>query len=379
MIHFLCKTVIHGRRTVANSSCVLHITPLLFSSRFISTSSNEQSFTSSYLVKNLGFSPESALSASKHVQFETPDKPDSVVAFFQSQGFSQTQIMKLIEKQPLVLVSDIEKTLLPKLEFFQSKGVSRPEIAKIVSGYPFVLKRSLEENIIPNFDFCSNLLESDEKAIDCMKRDVGVLTIDLDVYILPNINLLKEIGVPDSNIKAVFHQHPRTLVMTPDRFKEAVEKVKNLGFDPLKLNFVQALSGLRGLSTSTWERKIDVYKKYGWSEEDTLQAFQRHPWCMTASENKIIGIMDFLVNIMGINSAAIARRPSILTLSLEKRIIPRGLFMQVLLSKSLIKDFRLSAFEASEKKFLNRYVNTFEENAAELLKIYQEKLDFSSS
>lgn len=104
---------------------------------------------------------------------------------------------------------------------------------------------------------------------------MGVLTIDLDVYVLPNINLLKEIGVPESNIKAVFHQHPRILLMRPVRFKEAVEKVKNLGFDPSKLNFVQAVSGLRGLSTSTWEIKSDVYKKYGWSEEETLQAFQK--------------------------------------------------------------------------------------------------------
>lgn len=44
--------------------------------------------------------------------------------------------------------------------------------------------------------------------------------------------------------------------------------------------------------------------------------------------------------------------------------------MQVLLSKGLIKEFRLSAGEAPEKKFLNGYVNSFEEKAAELLKIY---------
>ncbi|XWS14048.1 hypothetical protein CRYUN_Cryun36dG0090300 [Craigia yunnanensis] len=82
---------------------------------------------------------------------------------------------------------------------------------------------------------------------------------------------------------------------------------------------------------------------------------------MNISEEKIVAIMDFLVNKMGFQSLLIANQPSVLTRSFEKRIVPRGLFAQDLLSKGLIKNFILSSvFDASEKVFLQWFVNKYE-------------------
>ncbi|XVE82102.1 hypothetical protein DITRI_Ditri15bG0120200 [Diplodiscus trichospermus] len=71
------------------------------------------------------------------------------------------------------------------------------------------------------------------------------------------------------------------------------------------------------------------------------------------SEDKIMAIMDFLVNKMGFDSTLIAKQSSILHWSLEKRIVPRALFVQELLSRGLINDLKLSVlFDTSEKVFL---------------------------
>ena len=69
--------------------------------------------------------------------------------------------------------------------------------------------------------------------------------------------------------------------------------------------------------------------------------------------------MDFFVNKKGKESSLIARRPLLFSYSLEKRLIPRYLIVQFLLSKGLInKDLSFKAmFESNEKMFLHRFVN----------------------
>ncbi|KAK6229343.1 hypothetical protein SCA6_018294 [Theobroma cacao] len=51
--------------------------------------------------------------------------------------------------------------------------------------------------------------------------------------------------------------------------------------------------------------------------------------------------MDFLVNKMGFRSSIFAKRPRILMMILDKKIVPRGLFALDLLSKGIIKRVNL--------------------------------------
>ena len=102
------------------------------------------------------------------------------------------------------------------------------------------------------------------------------------------------------------------------------------------------------------------------------------PWCMMASDDKIMGVMDFLVNKMGLDASLVARRPKLISLSLEKRIVPRSAVYQVLLSKGLIKSDGISlatVLEPPEKWFLEKIVNRHKDEAPEILKLYKEKLD----
>ena len=346
--------------------------------RFLSTTSNQQSFTVSYLINKCGFSPESASWVSKYVHFESPEKPDSLIAFLKKHGFSKTQIENLIKRQPNLLVSDTEKTLLPKLEFLYSIGFSRPDLAKLLSNYPKLLRTSLEEQIIPSFNFLRNLFRSDDKTIKAIKRFSGILVYDFESSLLPNINILRGNGVPESNIVTLLNRQPRTFMVNPVRFREIVEEVKRMGIDSSRMKFVDATFALRSMSKSTLERKFDVYRRWGWSDQVILEAFQKRPSCMTVSEDKIMAIMDFLVNKMGFNSILVAKQPSILSRSLEKKIVPRALFAQELLSLGLINDFKLSVlFDTSEKVFLKMFVDRHVNKAPELLKIYEEKLNIS--
>ncbi|GMY27676.1 transcription termination factor mterf8, chloroplastic [Fagus crenata] len=383
MFSFICKTILNGGKHTITVRAPPQIHKLGFlqnpslSLKYISSTTNQQPFAASYFINTFGFSPQAALSASRYVNFEIPEKPDSVVNFLKNQGFSQTQISILVKRLPSVLKCNPEKTLLPKIEFFSSKGFSSPDLAKLLSVRPDLFKTSLEKQIIPAFDFLTNVLQSEANTIETIKRFSGMLKCDIETCVAPNVNILRESGVPESNIITLLKSQPRVFNVLPGRFREVVEEVKEMGFNPLRLSFALAVLVMRSMSKSTWEKKVDVYKKWGWSEDEILLAFGKYPWCMAVSEDKIMRIMDFYLNKMGMESSYINKCPQLVSLSLEKRLIPRGLVFQVLLSKGLVKnDGKMRTFfQYPEKSFLQKFVMPHKEEASELLTLYKGKLD----
>ncbi|XP_071723082.1 uncharacterized protein [Rutidosis leptorrhynchoides] len=215
-----------------------------------------KSFTTAYLINSCGLSPQSAQSATKHVNFESSRNPDSVIEFLKKNGFSKTQITTLIRKYPRVLLCNSDKTLLPKLEFLRSKGFTDDKLTRSITGYPHVLHYSLEKQIIPTFEFLSDFLKSEEKACMVLQRYVRVLRLDTEKQVVPYINTLRESGVPESNIAFLIWNQPRMIGIGLDRLKEVVQEVKKLGFNPVRMSFVVAAHAFFAMSQSTWERKF---------------------------------------------------------------------------------------------------------------------------
>ena len=160
---------------------------------------NQDCFTVQYLINQFGFSPERAVLASKRVQFENADKPDAVVSFLKTQGFSQTQINKMISAHTHILSCKLENTLLPKINFFRSKGVSSTDLGNMIVRNPQLILRSLEQYIIPSFNSLRDFIGSDEGVILMLKRNSQVLTC-LENCVKPNIEILRAAGMSYSRI-----------------------------------------------------------------------------------------------------------------------------------------------------------------------------------
>ncbi|XP_058202706.1 uncharacterized protein LOC131317150 [Rhododendron vialii] len=381
MIKFNFRNTLHrvscaAKSSPAHSIHFLQIHPFSSSLKSFKNPANQDPFIVTYLIKSCGFSPEAAISASKRVNFESPERPDSVLAFFKNNEFTKTQISNLIKKFPQLLLSDPDKILLPKFEFLKSKGFSAEDVARIVSTSPFAV-RSLENLIIPSFDFCSNLLQSEEEAIAAIKRCAMLLSLDKLTHVTPNIEILHVASVPNVRVISSFLKQPRPFMMRSNEFQQIVEDVEKMGFDPSKGSFLRAIHVLRAVSKSMWEKKVEVYKKWGWTEDEILVAFKHQPEYMEASKDKINRVMDFAVNQLGWESSLVARRPILFSLSLEKRIVPRFAIYQVLLSKGIIKTkyISLNTLVISEKQFLEKFVVRYNEEAPKLLKLYKEKLE----
>lgn len=344
-----------------------------------SGSLHRHSFTLNYLINSCGISPESAIVASRRLDLsQSPNTADSVLAFLNNHGFTKSQVSKLISMRPKLLLSDPETTLMPDFQTLNSLGLSDTDIAAIVTTRKGILTKRLQDTAVPCFNYLKSVLGSDDKVISCIKRYPLALTYDLQVYAAENIRFLLETGVPKPKIASMLAQQPRTFFTSADKFKKVVEDVLEMGFDPTKVRFLWAIHAVRAMSKSTWDKKMELYKKWGWSEDEIFIAFEKYPGCMMAAPDKISRILDFLVNTMGWDTSYIAQWSIVICFSSEKRIIPRCLVYQYLAEKGLTEEKDGFCFNKwlmySDKKFLKWLMKRYEEEAPELMKLYQKHL-----
>ncbi|KAJ6725448.1 hypothetical protein OIU79_003759 [Salix purpurea] len=381
MLEFVSRNITCSVRTsMIDKVCIFENISLSSSSiRHISSNStnttNHQAFTVSYLINSCGLSPKSALAASKDVHFDAHHKPDVVLGFLKNRGFSKAQIFNIVKGYPGVLLTNPDKTLLPKLEFLQSKGVSSPDIAKIISSHPWTLQRRY--CFVPIFYFFKNLLQSDDTTIKVFKRYPGLLGLDLEI-VTSMLDILRDTGVPESNLPMLARCYPLTMMLTLEKFKKLVEELRAMDFDTSTSRFILAMNVLCLTSRVKWERKLDVYRDWGLSHEEILAAFRKYPYFMTASEYKIMKVMCLFVNKLGWEPSFIAKHPSLMLYSVEKTLIPRASVLEFLVSRGLIeKSFRsYEFFQSPENKFLQNVISSCADST-ELLQLYREKQNLS--
>ncbi|KAJ9178524.1 hypothetical protein P3X46_010402 [Hevea brasiliensis] len=341
----------------------------------ISSNLNEHSFIVSYLINSCGLTLKSAQSISKNkkIRFETPERPDSVLRLLREHGFTDSHISTIVKSRPQVLLAHPEDTLMPKFEFLRSIGVSTSGLSTIVSTNPFVLTRSIEQYLIPLYDSLKGILVSDEKVVTALKRMRRTFKQN---SFSNNLAFLRGLGVPQSSISHLVAQYPSVMFQGAGKFAKVVEKVMKLGFDPSQVKFVEAVRVFFRMAHKTWEHKMEVFRRWGLSEDEIWLMFRKHPTCMLTSEKKVMRTMDFLVCKMGWQPDAVARVPTVLNYSLERRIMPRCSVVRVLLLKGLIKaDIRVSSvLIPSEKRFLELFVIKYQETVPQLLDLFQGKM-----
>lgn len=141
---------------------------------------------------------------------------------------------------------------------------------------------------------------------------------------------MRALGIPPSTISKLVTFYPGLMAENPDKYSKALNMVIEMGFDPKTSAFVHGLQAVTQFGQLKWDEKMDTYKQWGWSEDEIWMAFKKHPVCIKSSKNKIMGVMNFLVNKIGWQSSDVATIPTVLCYSLEKRIVPRCSVVRIL-------------------------------------------------
>ncbi|KAK9282772.1 hypothetical protein L1049_010993 [Liquidambar formosana] len=324
-------------------------------------------------MNSYGLPLETALSTSQKLQLDENNlqRQESVRTFLKSQGFSNTHIAKLVTKRPEIFQFRVEK-VRPKIQFLIDNGFSGLLLPELIVANPSILRRGLSSQIKPSYDFLKMYLGTNEKIVAAIKRTPWLLTSDLKGTMQPNIDLLISEGVPLHSVAKFIMFQPRGILLKVDRMAHAVETVKKFGLQPSAPMFIHALRVTLSMSNSTWNRKIEVYKSLGWSDEEIESAFKSDPVCLACSEEKIKSISDFFVNTLKLEPKVIIAYPKFLTYGMDTRFRPRYNVLKLLESKKLLKAKKFTwLLTLTEKRFLDEFVIKHLDQIPNLMELYR--------
>ncbi|KAJ8647059.1 hypothetical protein MRB53_000082 [Persea americana] len=345
-----------------------------------STSPEQTHFMVDYLVQRCGLSIEEANRASKALaHIKSTEKPDSVLNFLKQNDFNDTHIKNLISKHPRLLTVKVETTLKPKFLFFQELGLYGTPFAEITSKWPFFLFHSIKNHLRPTISYLRTFLNTNDNIVRAIKKWTKILTYDLHTQIIPSIEVLQKCGIPDHQISSLLKANPFFLTQGPQWVESLVTRAERFGIGRGSGMFVYAVLAMGRMSETTMEAKMELFKSFGWSEQDILVAFQKEPRFMNSSETKVRSIMRLLVGEMGFKPREIASRPKVLLSSLEKMLLPRHEVLKILKSRGLVKEKKclLSVVNMSGEVFLKNYVIRYLDRAPELIEAYMVPLGIS--
>lgn len=348
--------------------CLRSSTPFIV--KHLSTTSSTDasaSLTLHFLKASCGLPPETALSVSKKIHLKSTKNPHAVLALLKSYNFPAPRIAKLVSRLPRLLLSDPDKTLKPKLDFLESIGFSGPALVSLVSSVPVLLQFSLENTLVRNFNLLKGLLRTEADIMAAIKSCAWVLVSNFDKTLLPEMKSLEDYGVPMNVRLRMLTMHSRSLVDRNNRFLEIFDTVKKSGISPTSPIFAHAFGVLVKLPERIWERKVDNFRKLGWSEEQVMVAFAKHPYCMSASPQKIVKNMEFYRDNFGWDPEYVSKNSVVLSFSFEKRVLPRSRVLAILKSKGVLKGEVVARhLMLGEKEFLNKYVMKYCEQLPEI-------------
>ncbi|XP_060197927.1 transcription termination factor MTERF4, chloroplastic-like isoform X2 [Lycium barbarum] len=327
-----------------------------------------------FMVNSLGFSTREAISTNAKVtrlrlrNYE----PHLLLDLFDQMGLNKSQIKTLISSSPELLICRVDETLKPKIKVLQQLGLSGSDLVTFIRKSNF-MKRGLHTILKPSLNYLMELLGSQDSVAKVVKREPRLLSSNLPKVIPPNITLLQNLGFSRMDIETIFNRHPRFLLNNPEWLESAVNRLeKNFHMSRESGMFLHGIVVLGSLDESKLQRKLGIFRSFGWSDSDICKMVRKLPYCLASSETEIRITLKFFMNELGYEPSYLASHATLLKHSLEKRIRPRNEILKFLKENQLItRNLSLyTVVKHTELQFLKKYVLPFRAEMPEAYDLY---------
>ncbi|XP_020157114.1 uncharacterized protein [Aegilops tauschii subsp. strangulata] len=324
-----------------------------------------------YLVDTCGLTRAQALKASaKLSHLKSPAKADAVLAFLAGLGLSSADVAALVARDPKFLCAGVEATLSPIVVELTGLGLSRSEIARLV---PLAAEHFRCKSVVSKVHYYLHLLGPSEKFLRVFKGNHHLLSHSLEKVVKRNVGLLRECTLGACDIGKLAISLPRMLTANVEQIRAMVASAEALGVPPGCAMFRQALRSVALVSEEKIATKLDHLKKATrWSDADAGIAVSRWPSVLSLSKETLQRKSDFFIAEVGLEPAYIARRPAMLSFSLEGRLRPRYYVMRFLKENGLLDHDRdyYGMVLCSEKVFAEKFICPHKEAAPHLPEDY---------
>jgi mTERF domain-containing protein len=265
-------------------------------------------------------------------RLNSASNPDAIIALLAGAGLSRADIAAVVSADPLLLRAYVKKIAPRLLGLRDCVGLSTPQIVRFLLAGPHVRTRS---GVVPKLEFFISFYGSFEKVLVVLGGNSRLLSASIDRSVKPNIALLCHWGVRD--IAQLCSKVPRLFNFNPERVKEFLLRVEQLGVPPTSGQFGRAVYVVSCISKEKVAAKLEFFKRtLGCSESEVSTAVSKMPVILGLSEKILLRKIEFLVNKAAIEPRIILERPVLLTYSLEKRLVPRHYVINILQEKGLL-------------------------------------------
>ncbi|KAH9291289.1 hypothetical protein KI387_043525, partial [Taxus chinensis] len=249
-------------------------------------------------------------------------------------------------------------------------GIVDAQLADLFSKISLLLVTNIERALLPGITFLQEQVKSNENIVTVLKRAPWILSLVDKVK--ENMLFLQNIGIEKRALLALLIKKPRILASSEAQLKGFLDTAEKLGVPRSSTIFPNALFVVSCFAKDTLDHKINYFMSLGLSREEVLQVFKKLPSTLAMSKDNVNQHMDFLVNTLNLESSFIVTYPNFLTYSIEKRILPRYKIFQLLQSKEelKIKVKFMTILTCSENDFLNKIIYKHSESAR-LYEIYK--------
>ncbi|CAM0947319.1 unnamed protein product [Alopecurus aequalis] len=324
-----------------------------------------------YLVDTCGLTRAQALKASTKIShLKSPTNPNAVLAFLASLGLSGADVAALVAKDPKFLCANVDATLGPNVVGLTGLGMSRSEIARIASLSPSSFRI---RSIVSNLPYYLHLFGSYENLLRVLKRFVNLLHSDLERVVKPNVAFLRECGLSACDTAKLCRRQPMLLTTNLERVQAMVVCAEGLGVPRGSGMFRQMLQGICFSSEEKIAAQVEYLKKsFSWSDSEVRNVVCKAPMVLVSSKDTLQRRFEFLVDEAGLEPPYIARRPQMLTYSLDGRLRPRYYVVKFLKEKGLLDHYRdyYTTVTYIEKVFVDKYICPHKKAAPHLAEDY---------
>ncbi|GJT19292.1 transcription termination factor MTERF5, chloroplastic-like protein [Tanacetum coccineum] len=325
--------------------------------KHFSTQTNPDCITN-YLITSLNLTKNEALTLSAKIpHLKTPEKPNSVITFLTQCGLTKPQIKTILTNSPTLLTTDINKTLKPKFHLFQELGFKVSTLEKLFKPSINISSTRLDNNlrylrVLLGFD--------DAKVFKVVSRSWWKLASDYEKKISENILVLRKYGLSSHKIESLLLRNPGCLLRHAEWLDGVVKKVEPLlGIRSDSPRFFDGVEIVMSFSEATLNKKLGIFRSFGWTEDEIVRMTGSLPSCLRRSEGTIKASLEWFKENPGYGGAYLSTHPKLLVYSLEKRVVPRYQVWVTLWVKGLLKNrwFSLCSLVAlSEEKFVRDFV-----------------------
>uniref|UniRef100_A0A0E0L9I8 Uncharacterized protein n=1 Tax=Oryza punctata TaxID=4537 RepID=A0A0E0L9I8_ORYPU len=314
-----------------------------------------------YLVESCGLTRARAKKVSgKLPHLRSPSNPDAVLAFLSGLGLSRPDIAAVVVNDPRFICARVDKTLATRVAELRDLGLSRSQIARLIPVARSVFRC---KSLAPKLAFLLTEFGSFDRCLEVVKNNYGALSSNIETVIKPNLAVLKECGISIANWPT--YAFVSWVISRPTKhLEQAVVRANEFGAKQGSRRFAHVVVIFGILGQEKLAKKLELFKKLGWSQDDLSLAVRRMPHILALKEERVRRSMKFLAEDVGLEIPYIARRPTLVLYSIERRLLPRYCLINVLKGNGLLKtdyDFYYIA-RISNDSFMDKFVQPYVES-----------------